>query len=364
MPWEHGSILTLPSFDPSADAEPAPWAGAPLYGSGRAALVALLRHGRATHGWRRLLVPAYLCQEVVAAARREIPVVAYPDSPLSPAAAMSSTPDDLAPDESSFLTETGDAVLIVNTLGLRARGSLAPPPGVFTIEDHTHDPWSPWCQQSSADYALVALRKTLPLPDGGALWSPRGHALPGAPQRSTEHEALAERQLAAQLLKALYLRGHAIDKQTYLRLAAEAEAGIAEGEPVAMSRAGEALLPSFPALRWRERRRLSFEHGAEQLRAPLDELGHQLLLPAPGATSFGLTVCFASGEARDQVRRALIERAVYPAILWDLSAPALPLDERVVALSRRCFTLHCDYRSTPQDIDRVAEHLLTAARAC
>ncbi len=375
MRWEHGSTLTLPPDGPvpgspalssAALSQPAaaPWADSPLYGSGRAALVALLRHGQAAHGWRRLFVPSYLCQEVVAAAARELPVVAYPDNPLAPAGAQVGSPVDVQAQVGAiFQPETHDAVLVVNTLGLRAAAPQLALSGASLIEDHTHDPWSPWCQESSADYALVALRKTLPSPDGGALWSPRGHALPAPPARAAEHEALAERQLAAQLLKGLYLQGHAIDKQAYLTLAAEAEAGIAEGEPVAISRVGEALLPTFPTAAWREQRRRNFEHGAALLSAPLAERGHQLLLPAPEAVPFGFTVCFASGEVRDRARRALIERAVYPAILWDLSAPVVPLDERAVALSQRTFTLHCDYRSNLADIDRVAEHLLAAAAA-
>lgn len=346
MPWEHGSILTLPTYAPSP-AGAAPWGATPLYGSGRAALRALLRHGQKHHGWRRLLVPAYLCQEVVAAALGELPVIAYLDHPLI------SGPHD-------FPTVTGDALLVVNTLGLRQGPTWQIKPGVSVIEDHTHDPWSDWCRGSEADYALVALRKTLPLPDGAALWSPRGHALPPQPPRCPTHEALAERQLAAQLLKALYLQGHAIDKSSYLSLAAEAEAGIAEGEPVAMSRAGAALLPTFPTLAWREARRRHFEHGQAQLTAPLAQRGHQLLLPEPGAVAFALTMCFASRSARDHVRRALIERAIYPAILWDLSAPKLPLEAHVVELASRCLSIHCDYRGGLEDIDRVARHLLAA----
>jgi hypothetical protein len=39
------------------------------------------------------------------------------------------------------------------------------------VEDHSHDPFSPWAVGSSADYAFCSLRKTLPVPDGGLLWS-------------------------------------------------------------------------------------------------------------------------------------------------------------------------------------------------
>jgi hypothetical protein len=69
----------------------------------------------------------------------------------------------------------------MNYFGLRTPPDLELPEGVEVLEDHSHDPVSAWAEQSSADFCLASLRKTLPINDGGALWSPVGHRLPPAP---------------------------------------------------------------------------------------------------------------------------------------------------------------------------------------
>ena len=59
------------------------------------------------------------------------------------------------------------------------------------------------------------------------------------------------------------------------------------------------------------------------------------------------------GEARDELRRALIEARIYSAVLW-------PLDERPgrsaesLSFSRESLALHCDPRWDEQDLLRVA----------
>ena len=74
--------------------------------------------------------------------------------------------------------------------------------GWLLVEDHSHDPFSPWATSSSADYAFSSLRKTLPVPDGAILWSPRGS--PSAASRAGRADG-SELKLAAMLLKGRYL---------------------------------------------------------------------------------------------------------------------------------------------------------------
>ena len=80
--WEQGSEFHA-RF---AGAEPArhPWDGASrLLGSGRDALRAVLAEGRDHRGLKRLWVPSFFCQEVVAALLTEgLPVLPYPAVPM------------------------------------------------------------------------------------------------------------------------------------------------------------------------------------------------------------------------------------------------------------------------------------------
>ena len=108
----------------------------------------------------------------------------------------------------------GDAIFWVNFFGL----GIKPPFGfvpdwVEIIEDHTHDPWSVWAYESTANWCVASLRKTLPLGNGGVLWSPAGHPLPSAsPVTPERHTAALEKFLAAMLLKKRYL-WHAFDPE-------------------------------------------------------------------------------------------------------------------------------------------------------
>ena len=73
-------------------------------------------------------------------------------------------------------------MLAVNFFGIRKGKAwqdwLSQHKDIILIEDHTHDPFSTWAQQSTAHYAMASLRKTLPIPDGAILWSPQKMSLP------------------------------------------------------------------------------------------------------------------------------------------------------------------------------------------
>ena len=188
--WEHGSEFHWPDIPNSVAAEP-PWADRrTLFGCGRDALRALVEHGRAHFGWQRLWMPSYFCQEVVAAAKTSIELATDLDGPGS------------VPDFGDVHVRRGDAVFIVNYFGLRS--SIVPPAGAAIVEDHTHDPWSEWSRRSVADFCLVSLRKTLPVPDGGLVWSPRQHVLP--PVRAvTPERAIASSNKTAGMLQTGYI---------------------------------------------------------------------------------------------------------------------------------------------------------------
>ena len=164
--WEYGSQLHAVAPPARSDRGPRPWGSdALMLGCGRDALRLILPR------FERLWMPSYLCQEVVrAAASGRASVRCYPDSPLQAAPAF-----DVLP------LRAGDAVYVVDYFGLRASVPRPPTPGITWIEDHTHDPCSDWAHASRADYCLASFRKLFPLPDGGVLWSPRGHALPQTP---------------------------------------------------------------------------------------------------------------------------------------------------------------------------------------
>lgn len=340
-PWESGSEYHLGPFGPERTEWP--WGDDVVgYGSGRDALRGLLRHGRDQRGWQRLWVPTFFCQEVVAALLDEgLEVRCYRHLPGERVV----LPTGLG---------AGDVALVCNTFGLANQAEDWP---IDVIEDHSHDLLSPWARQSGAAFALASLRKSLPVPDGGVVWSPRGEALPPQPSLTDERRRASSDKLAGMLLKGIYVNGGAVDKDAFRQTMAAGEAHIASGEVSAWSTTTEQLLRAFPGALWRRRRR-------DNLTALLERLGGRVecfSTDAADTVVFSAVLVLATRAQRDAVRSALIAGRIYPAILWTLDEPARPLDHpEAEALAERVVSVHVDHRYDADDMSRIASVVLDA----
>lgn len=339
--WEQGSGHSFPAITAPARASSAPWRDGRLLFSGRDALRLLLDHGARRRGWRRLWVPDYFCQIVLAAMRHpRLDLRAYPDDPLRE---VPEWPD----------ARRGDAIFSVNYFGLRGPTTAPRRDRVEVIEDHTHDPGSAWARRSNADFCVVSFRKTLPLSDGGALWSPRGHALPAATSLDPQRRAAAHTVLSAMILKAMYLAGYPVKKDHYRALALQGERELGAPGMTEMSDVSRALLDGFPEERWRRAR--ARNHG--ELRDSLARLDWaRVLLPAtPGAVPFSCVLEVDSAARRERLLRRLVAARVYPAVLWPLVEPVVQIGARARALSRRLLSVHCDARYGAAEMLRVGD---------
>lgn len=313
-----------------------------LVGSGRDALRLIFAHGRAVRRWTRVLVPSYFCQEVVAAiVATGLDVSTYSSRPWGPEADLPGT-------------ARRTAVLWVNVFGLRPALPRVPE-GAELIEDHTHDPWSRLATSSRADFCLASLRKTLPVPDGGLLWSPKQHRLPDAPGVTATRARAAAAKLAGMTLKALYLQGSRVDKETYRRLLQEGEDAIATEPSSAMTVVSRAVAEAAPVEAWRAVRRRNHARLAQALKrvAWCDVLTG----PDEDACPFSLIVRVDQPGRREHLRQRLIEHRIYPAVLWPLEAPVVDVERADVELSRRLLSFHCDFRYSEVDLDRLVEML-------
>ncbi len=341
--WEYGSEFHWASLAEKPVGPVVP-AGAALFGTGRDALRALVATGMRQRGWRRWFVPTYFCREVTAAiASTGIAVVMYEDSPLRRSVAP--PPRPLA---------SGDVLFVVNYFGLRGSEAVEAwlPESVEIVEDHTHDPWSDWARASRADFCLASLRKTLPVPDGAALWSAKGHPLPSAAGPAPERESAARMKLGAMILKRLYLDGEAVEKPAFRRLQIAGESRIASGDISGPSDCTEQLLQALPWERWREIRRSN--HG--MLANLLSDVPGVRVLEVSGtsgACPFSVMLECDSDELRERLRSALKADCIYSAVLW-------PIEDQgnlshATALARRLLSLPCDFRYGREDLRRVAE---------
>jgi hypothetical protein len=333
--WEVGGEFHLPVEPPGPHhrwPEDAVW-----YALGRHALQALLQRLGAAKLW----LPDYFCDEVARGWADLAEVELYEDDPRWP-----------EPRLESLRPARADVVVGVNYFGVRAGEpwqAWRERTECVLVEDHAHDPASAWATTSTADYAFSSLRKTLPVPDGAILWSPRGLPLPDQPAGGADGSEL---KLAAMLLKGEYLGGgdDAL-KERFRRLQLDGEERLASsGVSGASPATRESLVRGVP-LPWRARR----SENTTRLLAALHgwELAEPLFTEWPAdAAPLGAVFVFGSSADRDRVRSDLREAGVYCPIHWDDAATSS--SERARELAGRILTIPTDWRYSAADMAGIA----------
>jgi len=323
--WEFGSAFPL--ILPRGLGRAEPLEQARYFGSGRHALRALVEFGRRERGWQAVHIPAYYSPAVVQSIADLLPVRRYDSGPVGPHPRPDAGP--------------ADAVITVSYFG---EPPVLPSTPATLIIDVTHDPVAPWLDPARADYVFASLHKTLPLPDGGMLWSGNGHPLPPAVPPTDAHLATVSQILSAMCLKAAYLDGAPLRKEQYRALYAAGDAGLCSTAVSGISDFSREALRVLPAEELRRRRMTNAAELALNLRELAGVVVH--------ARSFGVVLEFDTTQRREAIRRDLIARSVYPAVLWSLNpedAPPHQLD-----FSRRMLHLHADLRWSGSDLRRVA----------
>lgn len=343
--WEYGSIFHWWPYERRQSVQ-APWGDDCAYfGCGRDALRSLLYKGQAERGWRRLWVPTFFCQDVIQAfIDTGIEVRSYPYCA-----------EDESPGFDTISFRQDDVLLRMNFFGLH---SSLPLDGVDrslveVVDDHTHDPWSDMAWHSDADFCMTSLRKVLPIPDGGVLWSPRGNELPEEPAVTDTRRVASLERLASMVLKTVYLSGQPFDRDIYRRLAASAERMIGEDEISGMPEWTRELLDCFPVDEWRDQRRSNHK----VLSAALGGIPWLKVLQPDDerACAFAGILVFDCHGRRNHVQQSLIERRVFLSIMWPLDSPALDgIPEAHADFSRRILCAPCDVRYSPEELVKVA----------
>ena len=298
---------------------------------GRMCMVALNRQ----YGWRRLWMPDYFCYEVIETIKKQtgIEVMFYADHPL-----MEGMVENLPFRE-------GDVLLRMNFFGLRGvrRNNGIPVP---VIEDHSHDPFGPWALCSDADWCVCSLRKTMPLPEGGVMWSPKRLSVGRSAFEVSEENGI---RWEAMDMKAAYLAGEDIKKEEFRNKFTETEKWFDSAEPVSMdARSREFVETQFNFEMWFEAKRNNWM----LLNELLNKEYCRVIMPESGSsTMYSLVLLMENREKRDRIRKRLIERLVYPAILWDLPKTASAGSRD---FSERMLSIHCDGRYSTDEVRQLA----------
>lgn len=321
----NGNGNSLYDFFPSAN----------LYADGRQALI----HVYHSQDWQRLWVPEYFCYEVVESLKQAgLNLIFYTDYPGNRDDAQT-----LEAIQQKGLFRPTDAVLRVNYFGTRSFRTAERLSVAAVVEDHTHDLIGGWPMHSTADWCVASLRKSFPIPEGGILWSPMGLRLPEAPAPSEDNELIASTRWEAMRLKAGYLAGGPIEKATFRAGYVDTEEYFDTAPVCALDRASHEYLTTFDIREWYNRKRENWE----LLKAIRKEGGQVILPESMGCYPFSLILQFDNPDERDRVRKELIAHQIYPAILWNIPAPA---SGEVFSFSHCMLSIHCDARYTVDDI--------------
>ena len=310
---------------------------ATYYADGRQALIHLYQ----TQGWQRLWMPEYFCYDVIASLKEAgLNLEFYIDCPTNQN--DSGTLEEM---QRHGIFKEGDAVLRVNYFGMRPYRS-SEKLTVPVVEDHTHDLIGGWATHSTADWCIASLRKTLPVPEGGMLWSPIGHQLPAGLPLTEENERIASIRWNAMRLKARYLAGVTVEKVEFRKGYVETEEYFDHAQVCALDKVSQEYLKTFDIRSWYNQKRENWE-----LLKYIKKDGVQVISPESiGCYPFSLVLLFDSPEERDKVRKTLIEYQVYPAVLWNVPDTA---SCEVKNFSRRMLSIHCDARYTADDIQQM-----------
>ena len=321
------------------------------YSLGREALRAAVCQAGSRHVW----LPGYFCRDAILYLEGAgYPVSFYRDSPVQ-----------LQPSWDSLDPQPGDAVVAVNYFGLRSgeawREWSQKRPDVVLVEDHTHDPFSPWARASTADFAFASARKTFPIPDGGILWSPSGRELPA--RASSSNWLASTLKTAGMVSKSIYLdsssRSAALKHATRWFLKS-GDQTLCSTRMRGLSPWARLALPGGAPLQWRARRE-------QNVRLFLDlflDFARGLASPAPlfrewpeGNCPFNPVLLFRTREQRDRVHRGLIGRGVFCPVHWPQTDNA-PADCR--DLADRILTLPLDQRYGASAVRYVWESLVAS----
>jgi hypothetical protein len=340
--WELGSEFSWSG--PFVDTEDRlPWPGRPkLYATGRTALIELgrmLGNGRR----RRLYLPSYFCATVTESLKPWFDLHFFTD-----------IPEESGPRFEAIKARAGDMVLAVNFFGIRDGQGWSEyqksHDDVIVVEDHTHDPLSAWAFNSRAGYAFASLRKTIPLPDGAVLWSPRGLDAP-FPSGPTPRGSYLK--LEAMLLKDAYLRGFRVEKDRFRYLQIEGEQNLEESSLGEACTATQLFLPLLPVSAFRRKREeniRSFLAAISGLRLPLTALYPYW---PEGNVPLGAVLRCESEETRRKLLAHLVGNNVYASVHWPQAVSGAVSNNRERMLSQRILTLPMDHRYGPGDLERV-----------
>lgn len=321
---------------------------------GRQAIESLINY----YKWKRIWIPEYFCWEIIAyiLLHCEIEVKTYQDNPV--------VKDHHFVGHLPF--QEGDVLLWMNYFGLREIKRINVP--IPVIEDHSHNIFSEWVWKSKAEFCIASLRKTLPLAEGGILWSNSKDLseLGSTIKETLLNEKVARTRWQAMAEKALYLsqdnEASIPDlKDSYREKFLRTEQCFGSLPVSRISSLDRQVLEKIDIKDWSERRNRNWKIVVKQLSFLLKKNGIRLLVPeSESLIPFSLLLLFPDKMKRERFRKGLISKSIYPAVLWEIPETC-SRESRIV--SDGILSIHCDARYSADEIGEMGCQIYTLLKS-
>ena len=306
------------------------WRKGIYFANGRQALNGLISHKK----WGRIWLPSYFCYDVInSVSSTGIKIEFYDDYPGN--------------DDNHTITnckfKPKDVLLRVNYFGLRSyRDNSSLGLDIEVIEDHTHSLSGDWIENSNADWCIASLRKSLPVGEGGVLWSPKGNKLPDIPPQNSENIELASARLHGMKLKSSYLSGTAFDKEAFRKIFIQTENAF-EKIPLSQIYVEDSqIISKIDLNKWNMLKKRNWEVMYKNLQNDFD-----ILIPENDKC-----IPFSFIIRCQEIRQLFIENQIFPAILW-------PVPD---IYNKNLLSIHCDGRYSVNDIEEMVKRIKKCLR--
>lgn len=310
------------------------------YASGRAALFQILRYCRQSLGIRAILIPEYVCDSVVDAARQStLEIKTYPIT------------DALQMDTNALgkLDAKNTAVLIVNYFGMADAESQKQYirtnyPEAIIIEDGVQAYYAYQKPLGVEHFKFTSLRKWFAIPDGGLVKTK--YPMPIAANENT----FAATKMAGATLKRI--RECLNHDELYLELLQRGEELIDANLENGMSDIAQRLMATIDTNRIAQRRM----HNAHVLREGLKRLPHvkELMEQIEDVVPLFIPIYV---DNRDEVRRAMFDAGIFCPVHWPNQQT-----NHAQEIAKHELSLIIDQRYDEADMNRIVEIIEKYAR--
>lgn len=309
-----------------------------FYANGRQCIKALIEQ----NGWQRIWMPQYFCYEVIETIKTiGVEIIYYVDYP---------TCDDIN-SISKLKFETGDVLFRVNYFGLRNyrdEKNISIP----VIEDHSHDLLGHWALYSNADWCIASLRKSLPIAEGGMLWSPKSKTIEKKPILTSENCSIAKIRWEAMAQKSTYLEGKGTLKNEFRTKFINTEEILSSLPFSLIDSESINYLNHFDINAWYNIKKKNWKYLRDTFLKDINILSPEEEFCNP----FSFIIIMDNMKTRELVYKKLIQTAIYPAILWNIPSDTI-VEPPVNDISGRILSIHCDGRYAEGDVRELSYKL-------